>query len=71
MTGGPGAVANAIEAGRFWVFPNPDWVDIAVRRWHTIAEFADPELEMDVPGLPPAAETTMGSLRHPAVAKGS
>jgi NAD(P)-dependent dehydrogenase (short-subunit alcohol dehydrogenase family) len=49
-------VAEAVEAGRFWVFPNPEWVDLAVRRWHGIGEGALPELEVDVPGLPPAAE---------------
>ena len=49
-------VADAVQANRFWVFPNPEFVDIAVRRWHGIADGDNPELEVDVPGLPPAAE---------------
>ena len=31
-------------------------VDVAVRRWHGIADGDNPELEVDVPGLPPAAQ---------------
>ena len=49
-------VADAVQAERFWVFPNPEFVDVAVRRWHGIADGDNPELEVDVPGLPPAAE---------------
>ena len=49
-------VADAVQANRFWVFPNPEFVDVAVRRWHGIADGDNPELEVDVPGLPPAAE---------------
>jgi len=49
-------VADAVQAERFWVFPNPEFVDVAVRRWHGIADGDNPELEVDVPGLPPAAQ---------------
>ena len=49
-------VADAVQANRFWVFPNPEFVDVAVRRWHGIADGDNPELEVDVPGLPPAAQ---------------
>jgi len=49
-------VAEAIATNRFWVFPNPEWVEFAVRRWHGIAEGASPEMGVDVPGLPPSAE---------------
>jgi len=49
-------VAEAVTTGRFWVFPSPEFVDVAIRRWHGIAEGALPELEIDVPGMPPAAE---------------
>jgi NAD(P)-dependent dehydrogenase (short-subunit alcohol dehydrogenase family) len=49
-------VAAAVQAGRFWVFPNPEWVDVAAQRWHGIADGEDPVLEVDVPGLPPAAQ---------------
>ena len=47
-------VATAIETDRFWVFPQPEFVELAVRRWHGIAEGLDPEPFVDVPGLPPA-----------------
>jgi NAD(P)-dependent dehydrogenase (short-subunit alcohol dehydrogenase family) len=49
-------VADAIVAGRFWVFPNPEFVELAVRRWHGIAEGRDPELLVDTPGMAPAAD---------------
>jgi hypothetical protein len=38
------------------VFPNPDWVDLAVRRWHTIADGLDPAHDTDLPGMPPVAQ---------------
>ena len=46
-------VAEAIEATRFWVFPNPDFVELAIQRWHEIEEGQDPVLFRDTPGLPP------------------
>ncbi len=49
-------VADAVGRNRFWVFPHPDFVELAVRRWHGIAEGRDPELMVDTPGLPPAAQ---------------
>jgi hypothetical protein len=49
-------VASAVVSGRFWVFPQPDFVELAVRRWHGIAEGRDPELMVDTPGLPPTAQ---------------
>ena len=49
-------VAAAVENGRFWILPHPEFVEMAVRRWHTIAEGTNPEALVDVPGLPPAAE---------------
>ena len=49
-------VASAIEDDRFWILPHPEFLEMAVRRWHTIAEGANPERFVDVPGLPPAAE---------------
>ena len=50
------AVADAVEAERFWVLPHRDFVDIAVRRWHGIAEGVNPEPLPDMPGLPPAGQ---------------
>jgi NAD(P)-dependent dehydrogenase (short-subunit alcohol dehydrogenase family) len=49
-------VADAVQADRFWVFPHPDFVELAERRWHDIAEGINPRLDVDVPGLPPTAQ---------------
>jgi NAD(P)-dependent dehydrogenase (short-subunit alcohol dehydrogenase family) len=49
-------VANAVMADQFWVLPHPEFVDLAVRRWHSIAEGVNPELNIDAPGMPPAAQ---------------
>jgi len=49
-------VADAIGDLRFWVFPHPDFVEVAERRWATIAEGLNPSLLTDVPGLPTAEE---------------
>jgi NAD(P)-dependent dehydrogenase (short-subunit alcohol dehydrogenase family) len=49
-------VADAISADRFWVFPDPDFVEVAIQRWHEIAEGQNPALLRDVPGLPPVEQ---------------
>jgi NAD(P)-dependent dehydrogenase (short-subunit alcohol dehydrogenase family) len=49
-------VADAVVAGRFWVFTEQPFVDLAVRRWQRIAERANPEGGVDVPGMPPSAQ---------------
>ena len=49
-------VADAIESGRYWVFPHPEFVEMAAQRWSTIAEGQNPELQVDVPGLPPSEQ---------------
>ncbi len=49
-------VADSITDDRFWVFPHPAFVEVAERRWATIAEGQNPALLNDVPGLPPAAQ---------------
>jgi len=46
-------VADAIVGDRFWVFPHDDFVELAVQRWHEIAERQNPALFRDTPGLPP------------------
>ncbi len=46
-------VADAVTEGRFWVFPNPDFVELAVERWHTIAEGQNPTHDRRAPGMPP------------------
>jgi NAD(P)-dependent dehydrogenase (short-subunit alcohol dehydrogenase family) len=48
-------VAEAVSTGRFWVFPHHDFVELAVQRWHSIAEGRNP-VPVDLPGLPPAQQ---------------
>ena len=63
-------VADAVEAERFWVLPHPDFVEIAVQRWHDIAEGLNPRIDVEVPGLPSAAqiaEEVLASLQPPEV----
>jgi NAD(P)-dependent dehydrogenase (short-subunit alcohol dehydrogenase family) len=50
------AVLGAIEADRFWVFPNPEWVDFAERHWHAIADGDNPTPAEGVPGMPEPAQ---------------
>jgi NAD(P)-dependent dehydrogenase (short-subunit alcohol dehydrogenase family) len=54
----PAAVADrvvqAVREGRFWVFPQRDFLDIVVERFHRIAEELDPAPSTTpVPGMPP------------------
>jgi len=49
-------VADAVEANRFWVLPHPEFVDVAVARWHDIAEGVNPRSDREVPGMPSAAQ---------------
>jgi NAD(P)-dependent dehydrogenase (short-subunit alcohol dehydrogenase family) len=56
----PGAVADlvvdAVESGRYWVFPHADFLEIAVERFHTIGEQLDPSQPEKIPGLPPRSQ---------------
>jgi NAD(P)-dependent dehydrogenase (short-subunit alcohol dehydrogenase family) len=49
-------VVDAVLANRYWIFPNPEFVDIAADRWHTIAERIDPQPIEQMPGLPPRSQ---------------
>jgi NAD(P)-dependent dehydrogenase (short-subunit alcohol dehydrogenase family) len=49
-------VADAVVEGRFWVFTEQSFVDLAVRRWQRVAEHANPDRSVDVPGMPPSAQ---------------
>ncbi len=49
-------VADAIAAGRFWVFTDPYFTERALDRWQRIAEGQNPRTEVDLPGFPPARE---------------
>jgi NAD(P)-dependent dehydrogenase (short-subunit alcohol dehydrogenase family) len=49
-------VAGAVAADRFWVLTDPDFTGIALRRWQGIAEGHDPQVDVDMPGLPPTTQ---------------
>ncbi len=50
------AVADAVTAGRFWVIPQQDFLELAIRRWEAIGERADPVQFEQVPGMPPRSQ---------------
>ncbi len=50
------AVADAVQAGRFWVIPQDEFLDLVVSRWATISERADPVAHEHVPGMPPRSQ---------------
>ncbi len=56
----PAAVADhvidAVRAGRYWVFPNPEFVEIAMDRFHTIGDRVDPQPVEQMPGMPPRSQ---------------
>lgn len=45
------AVVEAIEVGRFWVFTDPQFIDVALARWHTIADGTNPQPPEHLPGM--------------------
>ena len=47
---------EAVAAGRFWVIPHQEFLDIAADRWETILERADPEPPEHIPGMPPRSQ---------------
>lgn len=56
----PAAVADlvlqAVTSDRFWVFPQREFLELAIARWRDIEEGLDPTLPEQVPGLPPRSE---------------
>jgi len=56
----PGAVADlvvdAIRNDRYWIFPHPEWVEIAMERFHRIGDGLNPEPPEQFPGLPPRSQ---------------
>jgi NAD(P)-dependent dehydrogenase (short-subunit alcohol dehydrogenase family) len=50
------AVADAVTAGRFWVIPHQDFLDLCIERWATIADRLDPVPAEDMPGMPPRSQ---------------
>jgi NAD(P)-dependent dehydrogenase (short-subunit alcohol dehydrogenase family) len=49
-------VAAAVEAEQFWIFTESQFQEMAIRRWHSIAEGRNPDIEAEVPGFPAAKE---------------
>ena len=56
-------VAGAVEENRFWVFPQRDFLELAIRRWETIGEGVNPVEPEQVPGMPPAAQINAEVLK--------
>jgi hypothetical protein len=56
----PGAVAalvvDAVRSGRYWVFPHPDWLEIAVDRFNSIGAQLNPSPREEFPGMPPRSQ---------------
>jgi NAD(P)-dependent dehydrogenase (short-subunit alcohol dehydrogenase family) len=56
----PAAVADlvldAVRSGRFWIFPQPEFLQLAIDRWRDIEEGLDPTRAEHVPGLPPRSQ---------------
>ena len=49
-------VVDAVDADRFWVFPHPAFVDLAMRRFESIGDALNPTLPEETPGMPPRAQ---------------
>ena len=56
----PGAVADlvvdAVHSDRYWIFPHPDWLEIAMERFHSVGEGANPTPPEEFPGMPPRSQ---------------
>jgi hypothetical protein len=49
-------VVDAVRDNRFWVFPHPEWVEIAMERFHSIGEGTNPSPPEEFPGMPPRSQ---------------
>ena len=62
----PGFVADlvveSVRENRFWVFPNPEFVDQAMERFHSIGEGRNPAPPVQLPGMKPRAEILRDAL---------
>jgi hypothetical protein len=69
----PAAVADlvldAIRDDRFWVFPHPDFLEIAMERFHSIGEQRDPAPAEQMPGMPPRTQMMAEVLQAMAAAQ--
>lgn len=74
----PGQVADlvvsSIASGRYWVLPSPEFMELAIERFHRIAEQADPVAPEQIPGLPPRSQIlaeVMAAMTTPAEGTGA
>jgi NAD(P)-dependent dehydrogenase (short-subunit alcohol dehydrogenase family) len=49
-------VVDAIRDDRYWIFPHPEWVDVAMERFHRIGDGINPQPPEEFPGLPPRSQ---------------
>lgn len=49
-------VVDAVRSNRYWVFPNPDFVELAMDRFHSIGEGLNPSPPEHTPGMPPRSQ---------------
>ena len=49
-------VVDAIRSDRYWIFPHAEWVEIALERFHRVAEGREPEMPEAFPGMPPRSK---------------
>jgi NAD(P)-dependent dehydrogenase (short-subunit alcohol dehydrogenase family) len=49
-------VVDAVAANRYWVFPHPEFLEMAMQRFHSIGESADPVQPENTPGMPPRSQ---------------
>ena len=49
-------VVDAVRNDRFWIFPHPDWLEIAMERFHSIGESINPSRPEEFPGMPPRSQ---------------
>lgn len=56
----PSAVADlvldAIRRDRYWILPHPEWVEVAMERFHRIGDGLDPVQPEHFPGMPARSE---------------
>lgn len=61
-------VVEAIRSGGFWIFPDPEFVVLAVERFRRIGEHQDPTVPEEFPGLPPRSQLMAEALAAMAAA---
>jgi NAD(P)-dependent dehydrogenase (short-subunit alcohol dehydrogenase family) len=49
-------VVDAVRTDRYWIFPHPDWLEIAMERFHSVGEASNPSPPEEFPGMPPRSQ---------------